>query len=72
MTSLDSGDKRQVNGDDTQEKMIHCLESTSYLKIAPSNFIYFEFASDTKIISVMQQFTRENSKTGDETDFETI
>ena len=53
--------------------MIHCLESTSYLKIAQSNFIYFEFASsEQKIISVMQQFTRENDKTGDETDFETI
>ena len=44
--SLDSRDKIQINGDDDQEKMIHCLESTNYLKIDPSNLIYFEFASE--------------------------
>lgn len=56
--SLDSGDKRQIHGDDDQEKMIHCLESTNYLKIDPSNLIYFEFASEQKIITVMQQYTK--------------
>ena len=69
MLSLDSGDKRQVGGDDVQEKMIHCLESTNYLKIDPSNLLYFEFASEKKIITVMQQYTKQNSKTGEETDF---
>jgi len=52
--------------------MIHCLESTNYLKIDPGNLIYFEFASEQKIITVMQQYTKQNSKTGEETEFETI
>ena len=70
--TLQSGSKRQLIGDDGQEKMMHCLESTSYLKIDPTNFIYFDFAQDTKVINVMQQFTRENRKTGDEDDFELV
>jgi len=52
--------------------MIHSLESMNYLKIDSSNFILYEFANEQKIISIMQQFTKENSKSGDETQFETI
>jgi hypothetical protein len=52
--------------------MLHYLESANYLKIDPTNFIFFEFAQEKKIINIQQQYTRENSKTGEETDFEPI
>ena len=48
--------------------MIHPVNSMDYLKIDDvKNFIFFEFASESKIISIMQQFTA-----GEETHFESI
>ena len=52
--------------------MLHCIESANYLKIDAKNFIFFEFAQEKRVINIMQQYTRESSKTGDETDFEAI
>jgi len=52
--------------------MVHSLESTNYLKVDAKNFILFEFATDQKVISIVQQFTKTSTKTGDETEFENI
>jgi hypothetical protein len=52
--------------------MVHSLGSTNYLKVDQRNFILFEFATDIKVISIMQQYTTENAKTGEETNFEVI
>lgn len=70
--SLGSRSKQSITADNGQEKMVHSLDSVSYLKIHPKNFVLFEFATDQRVISIMQQFTKKNSKFGDETSFEVI
>lgn len=70
--SLGSRSKQSITADNGQEKMVHSLDSVSYLKIHPKNFVLFDFATDQRVISIMQQFTKKNSKFGDETSFEVI
>lgn len=70
--SLGTNQKKCVKAESGQEMMIHSLESTNYLKVDPKNFILLEFATEQKVISIVQQFTKTSSKTGDETEFETI
>ena len=36
--------KKSIMAQEGQEKMIHSLESTNYLKVDPDNFCIFEFA----------------------------
>jgi len=50
--------------------MVHSISSMDYLKVDPTNFIHFEFASDVKTISIQQQYTATQS--AEETSFETI
>ena len=50
--SLGSNGKRSIRDSFGQEKMIHPLESTNYLKVDNDNFINFEFAGDNKIINI--------------------
>ena len=50
--SLSNQDKRIITADSGQEKMIHSLGSTNFLKVEPSNFLTFEFATDQKVISI--------------------
>ena len=56
---LGSYDKRAIVADKKQELMLHCLDSTSYLKVDVKNLVLFEFANNSRrVISIMQQFTR--------------
>jgi hypothetical protein len=52
--------------------MIHPLESANYLKVDRDNFIQFEFAGQKKVINIIQQYSKKNSKTGDETAYDGI
>ena len=52
--------------------MIHPLESANYLKVDRDNFIQFEFAGQKKVINIIQQYSKQNSKTGDETAYDGI
>lgn len=70
--SLGSDGKRIITASNGQEKMIHPLESTNYLKVEHDNYIRFEFSGENKIIHILQQFQKKNSKTGDETAWEDI
>ena len=72
MLSLGSYDKRIFVNSNGQELMTHALESASYLKMEKSNFLLFECSTDDRTVSIMQQYTKENSKFGDETEFECI
>ena len=59
---LGSYDKRAITSDKKQELMLHCLDSTSYLKVDVKNYILFEFANvNNRTISIMQQFTKESA-----------
>lgn len=70
--SLGSEGKRSVKAQNGQEKMIHPLESTNYLKVEHDNYITFQFAGEKKIINILQQFNKKNSKSGEETAFDEI
>ena len=70
--SMGSEGKRIILGSNGQEKMIHPLESTNYLKVERDNYIRFEFSGEKKVIHVLQQFAKKNSKTGEETAWEDI
>lgn len=70
--SLGSDGKRSIKSENGQDKMIHPLESTNYLKVENDNYIQFSFSGDKKIIHVLQQFNKKNSKTGEETAFDEI
>ena len=72
MISLGSFDKRMIKSSNGQEKMIHAIQSTDYLKPNPSNFIYFDFSTDKRHICIDQEFVRMNSKAGAETAYENI
>jgi hypothetical protein len=52
--------------------MIHPLESSSYLKVEKDNYVQFDFSSDRKVIHILQQFNKKNSKTGEETLYDEI
>ena len=52
---LGSYNRRPVKADKAQMMMVHCLDSTSYLKIDRMNYILFEFSNEqNKVISIMQ------------------
>jgi hypothetical protein len=70
--SLGSDGKRIVKSQDGQEKMIHPLESTNYLKVEKDNYIQFDFSGEKKLIHITQQFNKKSSKTGEETAFDEI
>ena len=53
--SLGSFHKKPLAGEGGQEKMIHSLESCNYLKIDKTNQIFYQFAGETKLITIMQQ-----------------
>ena len=54
--SLGSEGKRIITGSNGQEKIIHPLESTNYLKVEHDNYIRFEFSGEKKVIHILQQF----------------
>ena len=61
-----------VDGNERNKYLVHSLESSNYLKIDANNFIHFQFAGDTKIISTVHQYTKLGRLTGYETAFEPI
>jgi hypothetical protein len=56
--SLGSDGKKNVTSQNGQEKMIHPLETTNYLKVESDNFIQFSFSGKEKIIHILQQFNK--------------
>lgn len=70
--SLGCFQKKNVTARNGQAKMIHSLESANYLKVDPNNNLTFQFAGEKKIITVSQQFDKQNSKTGIETGYEDV
>ena len=70
--SLGSDGKRSIKAQNGQEKMIHPLESTNYLKVEPDNFLRFEFSGERKEIHILQQFNKQNTKSGEETAFDDV
>jgi hypothetical protein len=52
--------------------MIHPLESLNYLNVEKDNYIKFDFASEKQVIQILQQFSKKNGKTGEETAFDEI
>jgi len=70
---LSSQEKKIIPFEDAPDQLAHSMSSMDYLKIDEyKNFIFFEFASETKTISIMQQFTKNGDSTGEETNFESI
>lgn len=70
--ALGSEQKRHIVDDLKNDRFLHSLESVNYLKIDPENFITFECADDNKIISVYQEFSKEEPGGGEnETEVET-
>ena len=43
-------DKRIFQGNEPQEKMVHCLEQLNYLKIDPDNHIEWDCTEDHSLI----------------------
>jgi hypothetical protein len=60
--------KRKVK----DRQIVHSLESVNYLKIDPDNFVLFECADQTRIISIVQEYSRHDAESGEETQFERI
>jgi len=52
VASLSDCDKRLVLGNDSQQKIIHSLESVNYLKVDPGNFIEFDAESGERVIKI--------------------
>ena len=57
--ALGSMQKRELVDDLKNDRIVHSLESVNYLKIDPENFITFECADENKIISVYQEYEKE-------------
>lgn len=51
--------KREIVDDLKNDRIVHSLESVNYLKIDAENFITFECADENKIISVFQEYDKE-------------
>ena len=47
---LGKEDKRIFQGNEHQEKMVHCLEQLNYLKIDPDNLIEWDCTEDHTLI----------------------
>ena len=52
MTALGSIQKRMIQDNEDNDRMIHSLESVDFLKVDPENYILFECADEEKVISV--------------------
>ena len=73
VVELGTTPQRNLKNDQNEDMILHSLESVNYLKVDPRNFIVFEFSTEDKEISVIQQFQKKNPKTGElEDDFENV
>ena len=52
--------------------IVHSLESVQYLKIDNDNFVLFECADQGRVISIVQEYSRRDAESGEETNFERI
>lgn len=66
VTALGFEQKRAIQDNEDNDRMLHSLESMDFLKVDPENYILFECADEEKVISVEQEFhkgiTEENKK----------
>lgn len=69
--ALGNQEKRVVLDSSGNERMVHSLESMSYLKIDPENYVLFECAEDDRIVSIQQEF-QQSSQDGEETNFDVV
>lgn len=72
MCSLSDIDKRIIEGNDTQHKVLHSLESVNYLKVDPGNFIEFDSETGDRIIRIQQKHTIDGMSGDLETFFEEV
>lgn len=72
LLAIGSPQKRCILDETRTERIIHPLESISYLKIDRDNFVTFECADENRIITVQQEYSREDQNTGEETNFDKI
>lgn len=72
VTSLSEIDKRVIEGNDSQAKVLHSLESINYLKVDPGNFIEFDSETGDRIIKIQQKHTVEGLSGDQETLFEQV
>ena len=52
--------------------MVHSLESVNYLKVSKGNFVLFECSDEDRVISIQQEFEKQNIQSGEETSYDTI
>lgn len=48
--------KRMIQDNEENDRMLHSLESVDFLKVDPENYILFECADEEKVISIEQEF----------------
>lgn len=72
ITSLSEIDKRVIEGNDTQHKVLHSLESINYLKVDPGNFIEFDSETGDRIIRIQQKHSIDGLSGDMETYFEPV
>jgi hypothetical protein len=59
VTSLSEIDKRIIEGNDNQMKVLHSLESINYLRVDPGNFIEFDSETGDRVIRIQQKHSIE-------------
>lgn len=52
--------------------MIHSLESVSFLKTDPGNYVLFECAEEERIVTIQQEFQKNDKRQGEETSYQKI
>ena len=73
VVALGTKEKKQIRDSEGQIRMLHSLDSCSYLKISPSNYLVFECAKlDKRVVSIQQEFMELNDLKTEETSFERV
>ena len=62
IVALGSVEKYEQQDCEGDMRMIHSLDSLSFLKLEPSNFINFKFQDfDNRVISIEQEYQQQSS-----------
>jgi hypothetical protein len=68
--SLGMRETREVTDNDGIDRMIHSLESCSFLKLNKNNYLLFECARPgQRVVSIQQEYSKENQGAGEESAF---
>lgn len=59
--ALGAIDKREALDENSNERMIHSLESVNFLKVAADNFILFECAGASHTLSIQSEFSKKDA-----------